>query len=785
MKKIILLFILLNSLTPVSSQESPVSAIRGIILDKQSQYPIVGATVIVTDTDPTLGATTDLDGRFRIEGVPVGRHTVIIQYTGYEPQTLSGLLVVSGKDLEIICELLEYTTQMNTIEIIASDDKAESINKMSSVSSRSFSLEEARRYAGSLQDPARMAQNYAGVSNASDDRNDIIIRGNSPTGVLWRMEGIDIPNPSHFSTLGTTGGPVSILNANNLANSDFATSAFAAEYGNALAGVFDLRMRTGNRDKREFMGQIGFNGFEFGAEGPFKKGKSATYVLNYRYSVLGLVQALGVNFGTGAAVPQYQDITFKTDFPTKKAGRFSLFGFGGTSFIDFKAEDSGENNLYSDNSQNSQFQSRTGVAGVSHTYFFNETSYGKLVIAASRSQNGGYIDSLNVSRIATRTFGTDRTQDKVSGHYLYNRKFDSRSTLRTGLIVERYFFQMIDSALYNSSEYFRESDFSGHADLAQAYAQWNFRATDKWTLNTGVHAQHFFYNQTTAIEPRIGARYAITPMNSVNFGAGLHSQLQPITVYFNRERMTDGTAISNNRNLDFNKAAHLVIGFDHRFNSHSRLKTEAYYQHLYNIAVDRNSSSFSMLNVGADFGIPNNGDLVNSGTGFNYGVEITLERFLHKGFYYLLTTSLFQSKYVGSDGVERNTAFNGNYVSNILAGKEWKSGKNNAITADIRFTYAGGRRHTPVDLNKSREVGSEVRDESQSFGSQYSAYFRTDVKVGYRFNGAKISQVISLDIRNVTNNQNVFATGYDRFSRNIETTYQTGLFPMVLYNIYF
>lgn len=142
---------------------------------------------------------------------------------------------------------------------------------MATVSARSFTVEETSRYAGSLNDPSRMAANYAGVSSTSDARNDIIIRGNSPLGVLWRLNGMEIPNPNHFGSLGTTGGPVSILNNNLLDKSDFLTGAFPAEYGNALAGVFDLQMRSGNNEKTEFLGQVGFNGFELGAEGPIGK----------------------------------------------------------------------------------------------------------------------------------------------------------------------------------------------------------------------------------------------------------------------------------------------------------------------------------------------------------------------------------------------------------------------------------------------------------------------------------------------------------------------------------
>lgn len=186
------------------------------------------------------------------------------------------------------------------------------------MSARQLSTDEAFRYAGTRSDPSRMAQNFAGVSGTNDGRNDIIIRGNSPVGVLWRMDGIDIPNPNHFSTLGATGGPVSILNINTLKNSDFLTSAFPAQYGNALAGVFDLKLRNGNNEKNEFIGQLGFNGFEFGAEGPLNKNSKASYLVNYRYSMVAALQSIGLNFGTGSATPYYQNSTFKINIPTKK-----------------------------------------------------------------------------------------------------------------------------------------------------------------------------------------------------------------------------------------------------------------------------------------------------------------------------------------------------------------------------------------------------------------------------------------------------------------------------------
>jgi len=243
-----------------------------------------------------------------------------------------------------------------------------------------------------------MATNFAGVRGANDATNDIVIRGNSPTGLLWRLEGVDIPNPNHFGNLGSTGGPVSMLNSNVLSNSDFMTGAFPSEYGNALSGVFDLRMRHGNNEKHEFLGQIGFNGVELGAEGPFSKKSGASYLINFRYSTLALFKLGGVDFGTGDATPEYTDLSFKVRIPTKKAGIFEIFGMGGMSSIEFIASeaDTSSNNFYTQGSLDVYDKTKTGFIGFSHTYLFKNSSFIKLTLAGSTQLNQDIVDSVDV-----------------------------------------------------------------------------------------------------------------------------------------------------------------------------------------------------------------------------------------------------------------------------------------------------------------------------------------------------------------------------------------------------
>jgi hypothetical protein len=288
--------------------------VRGVVTDKESKQPLIGATVIILGSNPLQGSTTDDNGRFKIEKVITGRQTLKISYLGYNEVQIPNIVVNSGKEVVLNIELQENVVSKGEVVVTADRNKDKSNNEMAVVSARSFSIDETNRYAGALGDPARMVANFAGVSAPSDARNDIIIRGNSPSGLLWRLEGIDIPSPNHFSAQGSTGGPVSILNNNTLRNSDFFTGAWPAEYGNATSGAFDLKLRNGNNEKMEYTGQVGFNGFEGMVEGPIKKSKGSSFMASYRYSTIGLIGDLtGFTFGA-SGVPKYQDLTFKINF---------------------------------------------------------------------------------------------------------------------------------------------------------------------------------------------------------------------------------------------------------------------------------------------------------------------------------------------------------------------------------------------------------------------------------------------------------------------------------------
>ncbi len=752
------------------SQNAFKQNISGIVVDNISGEPLFGANVVIENSNPFLGVSTDENGKFSFNNIPVGRISLKVTYLGYYPKVLSNLSLGTGKELVLTIEMEESVIQGEEVEVVARQDKTQAINRMASVSTRSFSIEETQRFAGARNDISRMASNFAGVNQGNDSRNDIIIRGNSPIGLLWRYEGVDIPNPNHYGALGSTGGPVSLLNNNVLSNSDFFTGAFPAEYGNAVSGVFDLTLRNGNQDKHEFLGQIGFNGFELAAEGPISRKTGASYILSYRYSTMAAFAAMGVDFGTGTAVPKYQDLALKLNFPTRKAGNFSVFALGGFSSIEIleSEADTTETNqsLYTGDSEDLYNESTLGVAGLSHTYIINKTAFTKLTLAASYHDFLTRIDSISpTNREISPRYRNNFKESKLSGVFYLSKKVSPKHNFKTGIIVNQLTYNLIDSVYRSGIDGFRTvSDYKGSSWQLQPYLSWQFRASENLTLNGGLHYLYYGYNNSQSVEPRFGVQYQLNPTNTLSFGYGLHSQAQPFTSYIQQTRLNDGSYIMYNKDLDLLKSHHFVLGYDWLINEFTRVKAEVYYQHVFNAAVNANEKdAYSSLNQGADFYFPTPDSMNNNGTGTNYGLELTLEQFLNKGFYYLVTASLYDSKYKGSDGVEHNTAFNGNYVFNGLLGKEFVLGGKkekklsfNVITVDIKATYAGGKRYTEVDVDETIATGVASYIDAESFDKQFGNYFRFDIRAGIKEDFKKFSMEFSIDAQNIFNVKNVY-----------------------------
>jgi hypothetical protein len=787
---IILLMILA---LPALQAQQIVQTIKGTVVDKQSKISLPGATVYLSETNPVKGTLTDENGNFRLDNVETGRIQLCVRYLGYEPLCVDNLNLTSGKEMVLNIEIEETVTKINEVVVKAGDSKSATINTMSSISSRTFSIEETQRYAGARNDVARMAINYAGVAAGNDATNEIIIRGNSPNGLLWQLEGIEISNPNHFGFMGATGGPVGMLNNNTLSNSDFLTGAFAAEYGNALSGVFDLRMREGNHDKHEFLGQVGFNGFELGAEGPISKKNNASYLINYRYSTLGLFHALGISVGTGTAIPEYQDVSFKVTSGIGK-GKISLFGLGGISAIDLlysKMDSSDQDNFYVNKGLDIYNHNKQGVVGLNYFRRLGSKSYGEFTLSADALQNKSTIDTVLTNPESTRLFElSDFNTRNYAANLSISSKVNSRLSTRIGAEVRNIRFSLRDSVyLSKYGSFFNMYDDQGSTALVRAYAEMNLKLNENLSLHAGIHTMTLTLNHEWNIEPRIALKYKPFPNQTFSLGFGNHSKMLPMFVYFRRTDLNSHDYIQPNKELEMAKASHFVASWDWQINSFTRIKVEGYFQHLYNAVIEEKPSSFSMLNNNSfQFTIPDT--LINGGTGNNKGFEITLERFMNRGFYYLVTASVYDSKYTGSDGVERSTAFNGGYVFNSLAGKEFKlnskkDSRKNYISTDIKLTAAGGQRYTPVNLSESAAKGETVYNESRAYSEKFKDYFRLDLRLAFRMDNRKYSQEFAFDVQNITNRVNPLYMQYNTTTGKTEFVNQLKFFPMMQYRIVF
>jgi len=785
---------------PVYSFESEMitQTVRGRVTDKQTMQPLPGANVIILGSDPIRGTAADVDGHFTLRHTPIGRIDLLVSYVGYQEVLVANINHISGKETVLDIQMNEIVMTGKEVVVMAQASKGEAINAMSSVSVRGFTVEETERFAGSRNDVSRMASSYAGVVGNNDARNDIVVRGNSPSGLLWRLEGIDIPSPNHWAAFGSSGGPVSMLNNTLLTNSDFMTGAFPAEYGNAIASVFDLRMRNGNNQQHEHLFQVGFNGFELGTEGPVFQNNNGSYLVNFRYSTMEVFEKVGMDFGS-VGVPKYHDLSFKVNLPSTRMGSFSLFGLGGRSNIEIwdsrRDPDEEVINYYAGEGYDLTNGSDVGVIGMNHLVNVGKSGYFRSTLAVTHHQTTTRLDSLlQPHNYLFNIYGNDFAETRLAGAFSLNSRITNRLSMKTGLSVSQHKLSLADSTFsyrYNQIIPIREQ--TGDAWLLQPFFQSQYRLNNALTLNAGLHYQVFLLNNTHAFEPRIGLSYALKGNHRLSFGYGRHSQILPVNIYFIQAFTGDNEKILPNKDTGMIKSDHLVLGYDVNINHHTRIKLETYYQSLFNVPVNgHQADSYSMLNQGANFGVWSPDTLINDGLGQNIGVELTLERFFHKGFYYLLTASVFDSKYRASDKKWRNTAFNNNYVGNLLAGKEWllpskTASRQSLIDINIKATVAGGQRYIPNQVSFDEHTGLYVTrmNHVEAFSAQYPAYFRVDFSIGFKMNTGRLTQEWMVEITNLLNHKNVFNAGFNKETGEEFYNYQLPLMIIPQWRIRF
>lgn len=808
--QLLLSFLVFNALIYA---QLPTQTVRGKVFDSETNYPLTGAKLLIEVDGQKYMAAATTDGSFSIVKVPVGKHQLVASAAFYDSRTLT-IEVTSGRELIVQIPLQEKISEQNAVRVVGRK-QGEVLNEMAVLSAQQFSVEETNRYPGSRMDLARMASNFAGVNGADDSRNDIVVRGNSPLGVIYRVEGIDIPNPNHFAISGTSGGPVSLLNNKILGNSDFFMSAFPAEYGNSLSGVFDLKLRNGNNNQHEFTGQFGLLGTEFLAEGPLSKNGKSSYLVMGRYSTLTIFQKLNINLGTDA-IPKYYDGAFKFNWILKNGGQLALFGMGGSSDIAIKISDFKEytEDLYGEGDRDQYFGTSMITSGLNYKKSINEKTFISSTLAFSQENQNTRHEYLKGRKMnpTDSTISYDEKYymmgygfqvQKLSGYTAVNHKFNKQHLIKAGLSFDLISMDFQDSCLYNLDSlalgFETRWNYQGMAALIQPFVQWKWRVSDNMDVTAGIHAQYFtLTNSISPFEPRLGWKYKMDNGQAVFAGGGLHSMIQPYYTYAYKVLPGQAMGPNSNMKMDFSRSAHSGIGYEKSFNKGFNVKTEAYYQYLYNIPVTVASSSFSMINVGSGFSRLFVDELQNTGDGYNYGLELTVQKYFDKTFFFLFSGTVYNSQYRGSDMVWRNTSYNGNYVVNLLGGKEFKVGERSIIGIGGKVTAAGGKRYGLVDVQTSTDMKEIIFQDSMFNDLQFRHYFRADLKISWRKNADRVTHEFGLDLVNILGTRNLLTLAYRPpltpadFTAQQNGTFlpysektQLGFFPIFYYKIDF
>lgn len=792
------LYLLLFLFPTCLMAQVPTQTIRGTITDGDSREPLRSVQVVVEGISPVIGTLTDEQGKFVLENVPVGRRQIIATLAGFAESRSDFFLLASSGESTVNLSVSELVgeAKVGEVNITASEYPHKAVNSMSVVSTRSFSAEETERYAASANDPGRMALTYPGVQQGGDDsENDIIIRGNSSFGMLWRLEGIDIPNPNHFARAGTSGGGITVFSAKLLANSDFSTGAFPAEYGNAISGVFDINFRKGDMQNRQYRAKVGLLGLDFSAEGPFQKGRSS-YIVNYRYSTLGLINNFGFYLVGERVSNNFQDLSFNLAFDGKDGKSFiTVFGMAGLSLEHYEPvadpteREPGVGNNWEDRYRTSNMT----ASGMTYTRRFNSKSFLKWTVAAMASNIHYVYDTLDLQDTPFRYNDEQYLDQRITTSLSYTNKISPRTRIKTGVFFNQIFFNFFKETTARKLDVMERLqvdvslDGKGNTRTYQAYAQISHRLNEQWTINGGLHSVMLDLNNTGAVEPRFSIQFAPNGKHSVSLAAGLHSQMLPLGAYYYRQNDTLANGSIDisfpNFDLKFIQSQHYVLAYNGLFFNNIRFNAEAYLQRLSRVPVEPEPGVWWWLNNRsgiAEF------PLVSEGLGTNYGIDLAVEKFFSGGLYFLITYSRFQSTYETLDGNIYPTRFATRFASTYTFGKEFTFKKGSVLQAGARVLYNGGFRYTPFDPVQSQQEGRFIPLENGANQGQVDPYFRIDARISYRKNNKRTSSTLSLDVQNVMNRPNPNNIRYNPTTNSLEfRNHPSGLIPILSYEVTF
>ena len=794
------LWVLAAILTICGAISVQAETLRGTVKDAITGEPLIGATVKIVELQ-NVAAVTDMDGNYKITISQGGRFTIETNYIGYEPSVMKEILVSGAKEVVLEISLRENNTELAEVVVKPRVNKEATVNPAVLTGGVMLSMEEASRFAGGYNDPARLVMAFAGVSGESDGSG-LSVHGNAPERMQYRIEGVEVFTPNHFNDCWNAGyGLVSALNSNVIGNSDFFTSTFNANYNNALSGVFDVKMRPGNNSKHENILQIGTVSEELTLEGPISRKNNSSYIVNYRYGFTSLMDNLNLLDTDGTHVG-FQDFSVKLNFPTKRAGTFSLFGLGAfdTTWDErMKIEDT--HSAYDATDNDAKVTQL--LAGVSHKIHFGNKWTWRTTAAYNMQHLKSDIFYYGLQRsnnVLVQPLAYEEPEQKYifsnqkmnEDRLVFNTEFSKQITsnwlTQFGGEYSHRFFNLVYQShdqLYDTVNPMQVwTNMKDDTGLASAFWQNLLTLSDKFSVSLGVAANYFLLSKDFSVEPRASMKWQPYEGGSISLGYGLHSMVEKLDAYFYR----DAAGQLINKELGLTKAHHLQFSFSHKFNDNLNLRLNAFYQYGFDTPVGTNGSTYCVTNRLFAY---TDEPLVSKGNTRNYGGDITLEHYMSHGFFGQTNFSLYKSEYRGEDKVWRNQLYDRGFMFKILGGKEWMIGKN-VLNVSAKYSIQGGLRYTPIDVAQMRSnVAAGIIDENpiykdnEAFSQRFDPTGVVDLTVSYKFNKRKVSHTIAFEGLNIFGAKAPLCQRFDLGTMDVRTDKSGISLPNVFYRLDF
>jgi len=782
-KQLIIIILFISSFTYGQSYQN----VRGNIKENFTEQPIEGVIVKLLKDNQTYKETlSDKDGKFIFSEVELGHYDILFTHVNYKSFIQPSILVSVSKETVLNISMESRNVQLDEVEVNPDKERGVPNNEMANSSVFSITPRDARRIAGGLDDPIRVSGTLPGVTSASGfSSNFVSIRGNSPRGLKYNMEGVELPNPTHFARIGSSGGTFTIFSMQLLDKSDFYTGAFSAQFGDALGGVFDVKFKKGNAKQHEMTFQIGSLGVEFGSEGPLSKKNNSSYVFNYRYATVGLGR-IG-----NPSTPTYQDFSFNIDIPLAKSNaKLQFFGISGISDRTRKAI--ADSSLWVESLDRTKLYiaSTTATFGSVYKKYINPKTIFKATLLGSYTKQADNKEYTQDDFTILQKKINQYESIPLSGALSLKHKFGLKHSNVTGLsfnstshkwLAEKYSFtQAKQIVLMNGT---------GRSNLLKAYTQSKFSLTEKMNILAGVHFLYYDVTNQNTVEPRLSFNYQLNNRHSLSLSAGMHSQVENYATYLYEQTDLNGQITHPNQNLKLAKSRHYILGYKGKVFTNHRLRIEAYYQELYDVPVD--TGTFSTINISelADLRA-----LTNNGTGRNYGIDIGFERYTDNGLYYIFNSSFWRSLYTAGDGIERSTAFDNNFNMRFIIGKEYKLrastskkgiDKYRSFSWNSNFNILGGQTYTPLNLVTSKIEQETIYNESLAFSQKGKTLLFLDFNFSYTINKKSRKTVWAIQIKNLFNNGNALYREYDTILDKEVTVKSTSFFPNIYYRLEF